>query len=72
MPELLSLLLQLLVLALFGMLIWSSIKQENWHEKFIKNKQAKSLLIVFVLIFVFVYGITLFFDVLFPIETLTK
>lgn len=65
-------LLQVFALALFVFLIWPHLKSESWKEKFIQNKQAFSLLIVFVLILGFVYGISAFFDGFFPVERLDK
>lgn len=62
--------LQVAAVFLFIWLIWPLVKGEQWRKKFIENKQAFSILIVFVLIFVFVYGFTLIFDAMFPIETL--
>lgn len=68
--EILSIVLQIAALAFFIALIWPSIKNEKWKEKFIQNKQAFSLLIVFTLILIFTVGIGLFFDTFFPVETL--
>jgi Na+/H+ antiporter NhaC len=65
-------LLQIFALALFIFLIWPHLKNEEWKEKFIQNKQAFSLLIVFVLILGFVLGMSVFFDVFFPVERLDK
>lgn len=62
--------LQIFALAIFLYFIWPLIKSENWKEKFIDNKTARSILIVFILIFVFVYGVGQLFDVLFPLQTL--
>jgi hypothetical protein len=61
---------QIFAVGLFFWLIWPLVKAEKWKEKFIHNKQALSILIVFVLIFVFVYGMMALFDWLYPIETL--
>jgi hypothetical protein len=44
------------------------MKDANGWEKFIENKQAFSILIVFVLVFVFVYGLTAVFNWLYPVE----
>lgn len=62
--------LQLLALGIFLYFIWPLVKSENWKEKFIENKTARSILIVFVLIFIFVYGIGALFDALFPVQTI--
>ena len=64
------LLLQLLGLIVFTALIWPTIKKENWKEKFIDNPHARSLLIVFALIFVFVMAISIFFDTFYPLEVI--
>jgi len=68
--EILSIILPILALAFFLFLIWPHIKAENWKEKFIDNKQAFSLLVVFTLILLFVFGINIFFDTFFPVEIL--
>lgn len=62
--------LQLLALAVFIYVIWPYVRSEAWRKKFIENKTARSLIIVFVLIFIFVYGMGAFFDAFFPIERL--
>ncbi|MBN2647573.1 MAG: hypothetical protein JXR44_07290 [Thiotrichales bacterium] len=62
--------LQLFALLIFLYFIWPLVKKEPWKAKFIDNKTARSILIVFVLIFVFVYGLSASFDYLFPLETL--
>ena len=62
--------LQVLALGIFLYFVWPLVKSEKWREKFIENKTARSILIVFVLIFVFVYGIGFVFDSLFPVERL--
>lgn len=67
-----SIFLQILALVVFIAIIWPSIKKENWKEKFIENKQAKSVLIIFVLILAFSLGLTVFFDTFFPIERLDR
>lgn len=67
-----SIFLQILALVVFIAIIWPSIKKENWKEKFIENKQAKSVLIIFVLILIFTLGVSTFFDVFFPIERLDQ
>lgn len=65
-------LLQIFALILFVFLIWPHVKNEEWKEKFIQNKQALSLIIVFVLILFFVLGMSVFFDMFFPVERLDK
>ena len=62
--------LQVAAFFFFLWLIWPLIKGEQWKEKFIKNKQALSILIVFILVFIFIYGLTALFDWIAPIETL--
>ena len=62
--------LQLIGLAVFLYFIWPHFKAESWKEKFIDNKQAFSIIIVLILIFSFIYGIGLFFELLFPLERL--
>lgn len=60
--------IQVAILVLFIVLIWPHVKKENWKEKFIENKQAKSLLIVFILILSMSVGLVIFFDTFFPVE----
>lgn len=62
--------LQIAAFLFFLWLIWPLIKGEQWKEKFIKNKQALSILIVFILIFIFIYGLTALFNWIAPVETL--
>ncbi|QBZ83320.1 hypothetical protein GHNINEIG_01372 [Hydrogenovibrio crunogenus] len=64
----LSIILQILALVIFIALIWPYVKKERWKEKFIDNKQARTVLIVFVLILLFMVGLSFFFDTLYPIE----
>lgn len=64
----LSIILQILALIIFIALVWPYVKKEKWKEKFIDNKQARSVLIVFVLILLFMVGLSVFFDTLYPIE----
>ncbi len=54
----------------FLFIIWPYIRKERWREKFIENKSARSILIVFVIIFAFTYGMVEFFDAFFPVERL--
>lgn len=63
---------QLFAVGLFIYLIWPHLRQEKWREKFIENKTARSIIIVFVLIFIFLYGMSMVFDMLFPIERLDQ
>lgn len=59
---------QIFSVGLFLWLIWPLVKGEKWREKFIQNKQALSILIVFVLVFIFIYGLVALFNWLFPVE----
>lgn len=68
----LSIILQILALVVFIALIWPYARQENWKEKFIDNKQARSILIVFVVILLFTFGLSLLFDSFYPIERLDQ
>jgi len=62
--------LQLIALGVFIYFVWPLIKSEDWKAKFIDNKTARSIIIVFILIFVFVWGLGAFFDAFFPVEEL--
>lgn len=62
--------LQIGAVVLFIWLVWPLIKGEQWRKKFIENKQAFSILIVFIIVLVFAYGLGFLFDTLFPVETL--
>lgn len=62
--------IELLLLALFIAIIWPNLKNEEWKAKFIDNKLARSILIVFVAILFFSLAIGLFFDIFFPVERL--
>ncbi|WP_319379732.1 hypothetical protein [Thiomicrorhabdus sp.] len=68
--QMLLIALQLFALGVFLYLIWPNIKSEAWREKFIENRTARSILIVFVLILIFVTGLGSFFDHFFPVEPL--
>lgn len=68
----LSIILQILALVVFIALIWPYARQENWKEKFIDNKQARSILIVFVVILLFTFGLSLLFESFYPIERLDQ
>lgn len=70
--ETLSIIFQIIAVVGFLFFVWPHIRAENWKEKFIHNKHAFSLLVVFVIIFVFVFGIGYFFDTFFPVERLDK
>jgi Kef-type K+ transport system membrane component KefB len=61
--------LQIFALFVFLYFVWPLVKAEKWKEKFIENKTARSILIVFVLVFLFIYGMGAVFDALFPVET---
>lgn len=62
--------IELLILALFIAFIWPSLKNEEWKAKFIENKLARSILIIFVAVLLFSLAIGLFFDIFFPVERL--
>lgn len=64
--------IQLFAVGLFVYLVWPYIRQEKWRKKFIENKTARSIIIVFVLIFIFFYGIGALFDTFLPIERLDQ
>jgi len=70
--ETISIIAEIVIFVVFLFVIWPHIKNEVWKEKFIHNKQAFSLLIVFILIFLLVFGIAYFFDTFFPVERLDK
>ncbi len=70
MNEILVIILQVAALIFFIALIYPTIKAENWKEKFIENKQAKSVLIVFVLILGLMTLMGLYLDIFFPVEVL--
>ncbi|WP_321323195.1 hypothetical protein [Thiomicrorhabdus sp.] len=62
--------LQIIALVVFIYLVWPLIKSENWKAKFIDNKTARSIIIVFILILTFVWGLSAFFGHFFPIQEL--
>lgn len=62
--------LQIVAAIVFIYFVWPLIKKERWKEKFIDNKTARSILIVFVLILLFSWGLGVFFDTFFPVEEL--
>ncbi|WP_373017056.1 hypothetical protein [Thiomicrorhabdus sp.] len=62
--------LQLIALAVFLYFVWPLVKSERWKEKFVDNKQALSIIIVFIFILIFVVGLGAFFDAFFPVERL--
>jgi glucan phosphoethanolaminetransferase (alkaline phosphatase superfamily) len=70
--ESLGIILEIVAVVGFLFLVWPHLRDEEWKEKFIHNKAAFSLLIVFVIIFLFVFGIGLFFDTFFPVERLDR
>lgn len=64
--------LQIFAVIFFLWIIWPLVKSEKWKEKFVDNKQAFSILIVFIIIFIFVWCLVWLFDLLIlPTETLT-
>lgn len=62
--------LQFLALGVFLYFIWPHLKAEKWKKKFIDNKQAFSIIVVLLMVFVFLYGLGAFFDYFFPVERL--
>lgn len=68
--QLLLIAVQLFALAVFLYLVWPYVKRERWKEKFIDNKTARSIIIVFILIMIFAWGLGAFFDAFFPVEEL--
>lgn len=62
--------LQIIALGVFLYMIWPLVRSEDWKAKFIDNKTARSIIIVFILIFIFVWGLGAFFDYFFPVEEL--
>ena len=62
--------LQVLGVIVFLYLVWPHIKAESWKEKFYDNKQALSIIVVLLMIFGFLYGMSAFFDAFFPVERL--
>lgn len=62
--------LQVLAMVFFVVMAWPYIRKERWREKFIENKTARSIIIVFVLVFLFIFGMTTVFDIYFPMERL--
>ncbi len=67
---LMSIFLQLIIFFVFLAVIWPAVKKEKWKEKFIDNRHARSILIVFILILLFVMAISVFFDTFYPLERL--
>ncbi len=71
--DILSILLVLAKIgAVFGFifLIWPLVKAEKWKQKFIENKHAKSLLIVFILIAILSVTSALYIDLMWSVDTL--
>ena len=64
--------IQIFAVSMFLFIAWPYIRKERWREKFIENKTARSIIIVFALAFIFIYGMGWVFDALFPIERLDK
>ncbi|GKT12373.1 MAG: hypothetical protein ISEC1_P1351 [Thiomicrorhabdus sp.] len=64
--------IQIFAVSFFLFLSWPYIKKERWREKFIENKTARSIIIVFTITFIFIYGMNFIFDLLFPIERLDR
>ena len=62
--------LQIVALGIFIYFTWPYIKKERWKEKFIQNRTARSILIVFLLILLFTWGLGAFFDAFFPVQEL--
>ncbi len=62
--------IQIIAVFVFFYLIWPYLKKERWKEKFIDNKTARSIIIVLVMIWLFSWGLGLFFDTFFPVEVL--
>lgn len=60
--------IQIFAAIFFVWLIWPLIKGEKWKEKFIDNKQALSILIVFIIIFIFAWGLVWLFNILAPAD----
>lgn len=70
--QILLITIQILAVGLFLYLSWPYIRKERWREKFIENKTARSIIIVFILIFIFMYGMGVAFDTFFPVERLDQ
>ncbi len=70
--ETLNIILEIIAVVGFLFFVWPHIRDEAWKEKFVQNKHALSLVIVFAIIFLFVFGIGYFFDTFFPVERLDK
>lgn len=63
---------EIVVLIIFLIIIWPHVKKENWKAKFIEDKHARSILIIFLMILLFTAGFGIFFDLLFPVERLDR
>ena len=70
MNETLAIIAQILAISVFIVLIYPTIKKEKWKEKFIDNKHARSVLIVFVLIILLTTLMGLSLDTFFAVEVL--
>ena len=64
--------IQIFAVGIFLYLSWPYIRKERWREKFIENKTARSIIIVFIVIFIFMYGMGAVFDTFFPVERLDQ
>ncbi|QCU90202.1 hypothetical protein [Thiomicrorhabdus sediminis] len=68
--ELLLISLQLIALAVFIYLVWPHFKKEHWKAKFIDNPIARSIIIVFILILLLVFGLGEILDLAFEDQVL--
>lgn len=66
--EFFLIIVQIVAVLFFAWLLWPLIKNEEWRKKFIENKVAFSLLVTFILVLLFAYGVVSFFDWLAPVE----
>ena len=70
--ETVGIILEIIAVVGFLFFVWPHIRNEDWKKKFVHNKHALSILIVFILIFMLIYGIIFIFDTFFPVERLDK
>ncbi len=63
-----SIALQVGGLIIFILLIWPHVRDEEWKKKFIKNKLARSLLIIFILIMLMSIGAGLYLEAMLPVD----
>lgn len=61
-------LIQVIAVGLFLILIWPHLRKEEWKKKFIEDKHARSMLIVFLMIFLLSAAMGIFFEIFFPVE----